>query len=172
MIDERLLGGLRVHGTIVARTPAFGPLFSTPGVPGLGCRAVALPGLSLLQNRYPALHGLRFVAIVSVLQVHVTVTLHGFKLMQNGELAGLSQSVWFGMDLFFVLSGFLIGSMLLHQGGTGMGRFWLRRAFRTFASTTSCSPRSCSAPSAAPGRPPRCSASTSTSPTTWIARAR
>jgi len=89
-------------------------------------------GLSLLQNRYPALHGLRFVAIVSVLQVHVTVTLHGFKLMPNGDLAALSQSVWFGMDLFFVLSGFLIGSMLLHQGGTGMGRFWLRRAFRTF----------------------------------------
>lgn len=89
-------------------------------------------GLSLLQNRYPALHGLRFVAIVSVLQVHVTVTLHGFRLLREGELSALSQSIWFGMDLFFVLSGFLIGSMLLHQQGKGMGRFWLRRAFRTF----------------------------------------
>ncbi len=89
-------------------------------------------GLALLQNRYPALHGLRFLAIVSVLQVHVTVTLDKLRMLRHPGILALSQAVWFGMDLFFVLSGFLIGSMLLHQAGAGIGRFWLRRAFRTF----------------------------------------
>jgi peptidoglycan/LPS O-acetylase OafA/YrhL len=45
-------------------------------------------------------------------------------------------SVFFGMDLFFVLSGFLIGSILLRSvetsGFINVRRFWLRRAFRTF----------------------------------------
>jgi len=42
------------------------------------------------------------------------------------------------MDLFFVMSGFLIGMLLLHarqkgrQGIMGLGRFYLRRGFRTF----------------------------------------
>jgi peptidoglycan/LPS O-acetylase OafA/YrhL len=42
------------------------------------------------------------------------------------------------MDLFFILSGFLIGSILLHsleqQGSQGIRRFYLRRIFRTFPS--------------------------------------
>jgi len=47
-----------------------------------------------------------------------------------------SMNVFFGMDLFFVLSGFLIGSILLHsvtsKGIDNLRRFYLRRAFRTF----------------------------------------
>lgn len=41
---------------------------------------------------------------------------------------------WMGVDLFFVLSGFLIGSQLLTPGATGrklkLGEFYLRRAYR------------------------------------------
>ncbi len=47
-----------------------------------------------------------------------------------------SMTIFFGMDLFFILSGFLIGSILLRSvetaGFINVRRFWLRRAFRTF----------------------------------------
>ncbi len=89
--------------------------------------------LALLSNRFPALHGLRVLAILSVLQVHVSVVLAGRHMLPMGKLFVLSSAVWFGMDLFFVLSGFLIGSMLLSegaQGWRGIGRFYARRSFR------------------------------------------
>ena len=45
---------------------------------------------------------------------------------------------WSGVDLFFVLSGFLIGSLLFEEatirGNLGMIRFWIRRAFKIFPS--------------------------------------
>ncbi|KAK4045107.1 hypothetical protein OUZ56_032515 [Daphnia magna] len=45
-------------------------------------------------------------------------------------------TIFFGMDLFFLLSGFLIGSILLHSlkttGNLDLRRFYLRRIFRTF----------------------------------------
>jgi peptidoglycan/LPS O-acetylase OafA/YrhL len=89
--------------------------------------------LSLLSNRYPALHGLRALAILSVLQVHVSVVLNRSRMMPMGPMFERSSSVWFGMDCFFVLSGFLIGSMLLSEqtkGWRGVGRFYARRSFR------------------------------------------
>lgn len=95
--------------------------------------------LELLDNRYPALHGLRVLAIASVVQIHVT-TIFAFedKLAIDGDFAAASMAVFFGMDLFFMLSGFLIGSILLHsvaaQGTQHVRRFWLRRALRTFPS--------------------------------------
>ncbi|MFO0558705.1 MAG: acyltransferase [Polyangiales bacterium] len=89
--------------------------------------------LSLLSNRFPELHGLRALAILSVLQVHVSVVLSRGRMMTPGRLFWFSSSVWFGMDLFFVLSGFLIGSMLISEGSKGwrgIGRFYARRSFR------------------------------------------
>ena len=95
--------------------------------------------LDLLDNRYPALHGLRFLAIVSVVQYHVTWVFGGEQgIALDGSFVASSLSVFFGMDLFFMLSGFLIGSILLRslaQAGTQqLGRFYLRRIFRTFPS--------------------------------------
>lgn len=93
--------------------------------------------LELLDNRFPALHGLRVLAILSVVQFHVTWIFageNGIKVEQ--EFAGWSLSVFFGMDLFFILSGFLIGSILLHSlrtsGSQNLRRFYIRRASRTF----------------------------------------
>jgi peptidoglycan/LPS O-acetylase OafA/YrhL len=112
--------------------------------------SVAVPGpparvkpgffeLELLDNRYPALHGLRVVAILSVIQFHVTWIFAGEQhLTLDSTFSARSLTVFFGMDLFFMLSGFLIGSILLRSlevsGTQQLRRFYLRRIFRTFPS--------------------------------------
>lgn len=94
-------------------------------------------GLELLDNRFAALHGLRVLAILSVVQFHVTWIFAGEQNIKiDQELAGWSLTVFFGMDLFFILSGFLIGSILLHSlktsGSQNLRRFYIRRISRTF----------------------------------------
>jgi peptidoglycan/LPS O-acetylase OafA/YrhL len=94
-------------------------------------------GIELLDNRYPALHGLRVLAIVSVVQYHVTIFIsHAQGRALDPALEETSRSVFFGMDLFFVLSGFLIGTILFRSAESrrsyGPWRFYLRRIFRTF----------------------------------------
>lgn len=68
--------------------------------------------------RVPALDGLRGLAVVAVLLFH------------GGYLTG----GWLGVDLFFVLSGYLITSLLLVEhrsnGAIRLGAFWGRRARR------------------------------------------
>jgi peptidoglycan/LPS O-acetylase OafA/YrhL len=68
----------------------------------------------------PALDGLRAFAVIGVLCYH-----GGLDWAQGGFL---------GVDLFFVLSGFLITTLLLREredtGGIALGAFWLRRARR------------------------------------------
>jgi peptidoglycan/LPS O-acetylase OafA/YrhL len=93
--------------------------------------------LDLLDNRYPALHGMRVLGIVSVVQLHVTsIFTFEEKLPLGDSWTTTSMSIFFGMDLFFILSGFLIGSILLRSvetsGSQHVRRFYLRRAFRTF----------------------------------------
>lgn len=112
---------------------------------GIGPRGAGLSralSLSLLANHHPALHGLRVVAIVSVLQVHVTVVLASHGLLRDPAFARLSTTIFFGMDCFFAMSGFLIGKILFHSlatpGRARIGRFYLRRAFRTFPLYYAC----------------------------------
>lgn len=66
----------------------------------------------------PALDGLRGAAVVGVLLFHA------------GHLTG----GYLGVDLFFVLSGYLITSLLVVEwattGGVALGAFWSRRARR------------------------------------------
>src|ERR1700722_7153591 len=95
--------------------------------------------LDLLDNRVPSLHGLRVFAILTVIQFHVTWIFageQGIRLDTNWVRSSLT--VFFGMDLFFMLSGFLIGSILLRSlegGGTqNLRRFYVRRILRTFPS--------------------------------------
>jgi peptidoglycan/LPS O-acetylase OafA/YrhL len=70
--------------------------------------------------RIPALDGLRAIAVAAVLLFHTG----------NSPLAG----GYLGVDLFFVLSGFLITGILLAEAGRdgriALGAFWLRRARR------------------------------------------
>jgi peptidoglycan/LPS O-acetylase OafA/YrhL len=95
--------------------------------------------LELLDNRYPHLHGLRVVAILTVVQFHVTWIFAGEQgISLDGGFVASSLTVFFGMDLFFILSGFLIGSILLRSietaGHQQIQRFYLRRISRTFPS--------------------------------------
>ncbi|AKV00533.1 Lipopolysaccharide modification acyltransferase [Labilithrix luteola] len=77
----------------------------------------------------PALDGLRGIALLGVLFFHA-----------NGALPG----GYLGVDLFFVLSGYLITSLLLAEhrdaGRIALGAFWVRRAKRLFPALISLMP--------------------------------
>jgi peptidoglycan/LPS O-acetylase OafA/YrhL len=77
----------------------------------------------------PALDGLRGLALLGVLLFHA-----------NGALPG----GYLGVDLFFVLSGFLITSLLLAEhretGRIALAPFWVRRARRLFPALLSLMP--------------------------------
>jgi peptidoglycan/LPS O-acetylase OafA/YrhL len=77
----------------------------------------------------PALDGLRGVALLGVLFFHA-----------NGALPG----GYLGVDLFFVLSGFLITSLLIAEhrdtGKIVLSTFWVRRARRLFPALLSLMP--------------------------------
>ena len=68
------------------------------------------------------LDGLRALAIILVMSFH----------------AGLNQFGWLGVQLFFVLSGFLITGILWNQKGDSnpigfkLKKFWIRRSLRIF----------------------------------------
>lgn len=79
-------------------------------------------------NRLPGLDLLRAIAIAWVMLYHVTS--YGLSLPRVVEFG------WMGVDLFFVLSGYLIGWQLLKPYTCGAqpqwAQFFARRAFRVF----------------------------------------
>lgn len=72
--------------------------------------------------RISALDGLRGFAVVAVMAHHFRVSIGGVQLLRGGFV---------GVDLFFVLSGFLIGSLIVGEvgrtGRVGLVAFWSRR---------------------------------------------
>ncbi|HVF49063.1 MAG TPA: acyltransferase [Pyrinomonadaceae bacterium] len=80
-----------------------------------------------LKRRVPELDGLRGVAILLVLFYHY------FQSAQMpAALAALGRLSWSGVDLFFVLSGFLVGGILLdaRTSPNYFKTFYARRAYR------------------------------------------
>jgi peptidoglycan/LPS O-acetylase OafA/YrhL len=77
---------------------------------------------------YPQLDGLRAVSVFLVLMTHMQ------DLSLPAALAWISLFGWVGVDAFFVLSGFLITSILLtyKPGPRAFGVFVLRRTLRTW----------------------------------------
>ena len=79
------------------------------------------------RHRMPALDGLRGLAIIIVLFNHLGE--QGPRIFWRFTEGGIV-----GVDVFFVLSGFLITSLLVaewdHTGSIALGRFYMRRALR------------------------------------------
>ncbi len=89
--------------------------------------ADALDPRFVLRERQPGLDLLRAIAIIIVVIYHAGI--FGFALPNEWHRFG-----WIGVDLFFVLSGYLIGGQLLQRlgrsGRIDYGRFYTRRALR------------------------------------------
>jgi peptidoglycan/LPS O-acetylase OafA/YrhL len=86
------------------------------------------PVVGSRSGRIPELDGLRGIAILLVLLYHFTSKLGDvFYPLQRALRIG-----WSGVDLFFVLSGFLIGGILLESKRSPryFATFYLRRAYR------------------------------------------
>ncbi len=86
--------------------------------------------LVFTQSRLPGLDTLRALAIILVLIFHYRV------VVSNELLFGfISKIGWVGVDLFFVLSGYLIGDQLLrayaNNQNFSLKHFYARRLFRT-----------------------------------------
>jgi peptidoglycan/LPS O-acetylase OafA/YrhL len=87
--------------------------------------------------RIPALDGLRGVAILLVLLRHAVFGVSSVQGIETHSpltflLLATGQLTWSGVDLFFVLSGFLIGGILLdvRLSPRYFQTFYLRRAYR------------------------------------------
>ncbi len=78
------------------------------------------PTTAVTGRHLPALNGLRGIAVIGVVAYHLQL--------------GWASGGYLGVDLFFVLSGFLITSLLLEEwvrsGGISLVAFWGRRAKR------------------------------------------
>jgi peptidoglycan/LPS O-acetylase OafA/YrhL len=77
-------------------------------------------------NRIPTLDGWRGIAILLVIVAHVQVfllghTFQGYAWLNFGQ---------HGVSIFFVLSGYLITTLLLEEDKIDLKRFYLRRFFR------------------------------------------
>lgn len=115
----------RKNGTSFLVTPAS----RHPKLPFKGIMARKMPSNSA-QERILELDGLRGMAIFLVMAGHYVITIEGSPI---GHFLRTSLNLyWTGVDLFFVLSGFLIGGILLdHRESSSYFRtFYTRRMFR------------------------------------------
>jgi peptidoglycan/LPS O-acetylase OafA/YrhL len=83
-------------------------------------------------SRIPELDGLRGIAILSVVLMHYFYNPDPRLTGPIHQIQRIFALGWTGVDLFFVLSGFLIGGILMDQRGSPsyFKTFYLRRAFR------------------------------------------
>jgi peptidoglycan/LPS O-acetylase OafA/YrhL len=92
------------------------------------------PGRDLAVDRLPVLDGIRGIAIAMVMLLHLTPPVDRSGPAAARFLQGVTHLGWAGVDLFFVLSGFLITRILLasKESPTYFRTFYLRRVLRIF----------------------------------------
>jgi len=85
-------------------------------------------------ERIAALDGVRGLAILLVLVLHSLWIGPGFGLALDHPYARIAQLGWCGVDVFFVLSGFLITGILVRSKGSRhyFRNFYARRSLRIF----------------------------------------
>ncbi len=85
-------------------------------------------------SRCAALDGLRGVAVLAVMLFHLITVENGYgsDAWITRKIVGLADNLWAGVDIFFVLSGFLITGILLRtkQDEGYFRKFFFRRALR------------------------------------------
>src|SRR5215204_2507864 len=93
----------------------------------------ALPPLTDAHARIPVLDGVRGLAVVLVLICHATM-LNDVPTAAAKLYLALARLSWAGVDLFFVLSGFLITGILFDAKGRDhfFRNFYARRTVRIF----------------------------------------
>lgn len=89
----------------------------------------------MIENRNRQLDVLRGLAIVLVLGRHLPAEVSSIPWL--GAVLPLWRQIgWAGVDLFFVLSGFLVSGLLFREyrknGGVRVGRFFIRRGLRIY----------------------------------------
>jgi peptidoglycan/LPS O-acetylase OafA/YrhL len=84
--------------------------------------------------RIPELDGLRGIAILIVILFHYVVTGAEPSNRLGAAFYDIFRIGWAGVDLFFILSGFLIGGILLDakESGSYFKTFYVRRVYRIF----------------------------------------
>lgn len=105
---------------------------STPSNPTALTRANVV--VTNQRVRYIGLDVLRFIAVFLVLGAHIS--------LPDGDSSPLMamwhRGGWVGVELFFVLSGFLVSGLLFdefqHTGRVDIGRFLIRRAWKIYPS--------------------------------------
>ncbi len=117
------------HHHVRESLAALHAVVSTESVPDFRANSGFSVRSCVLSERYayqPWLDGLRTVAVAGVLLFHHSQ----FRPTNGGPWAG----GFLGVDVFFVLSGYLITTLLLvehgREGRISLGGFWLRRARR------------------------------------------
>ena len=89
----------------------------------------------LNSNYFPSLDGFRALAVILVVTYHLALVVHShvYYFFINGPL---------GVDIFFVISGFLITTLLLKEkvstGSISLRKFYFRRVLRIFPAAYSC----------------------------------
>lgn len=95
----------------------------------------ATPPPSRVPERIPALDGIRGIAILLVMLFHFTAVSLVASTRADDIFAQVAGAGWAGVDLFFVLSGFLITGILYDSKarvGRYFGTFYARRFLRIF----------------------------------------
>ena len=96
-----------------------------------------VPGIEPLGSRvyFPELDGLRFLAFFLVFLFHQGISRPVLsKLIGHGAAGCCIENGWVGVQLFFILSGYLITTLLLREeaafGRIDLRAFWVRRIMR------------------------------------------